>query len=565
MDTLGTFGRFGWLFLFLGCTSDLPEEPMTVPVEEVSSSEYGNFAPDHVVQISLSMDPDDYDTLRNESQNFVTTFACDQMDGPIGMDYTEFQASITMDGESLPLIRVRKKGLLGSQSTIKPSFSINLDEYVDGAELFGTDNLTLNNGVQDPSLIRQCLTYGLFEKAGLPAPRCNFARVSMNGEDLGIYVHVEPVKKSFLRDHFGSDEGDLYEGTLSDFGEEWVFSFDPDTDETDLEMAGIRELYEALDSDTPVLEALEPFLDIEQFLSFWAMETLTGHWDGYAGNRNNYFVYDHPESDQFVFIPWGADATLTSFRDESGQSVAWVPSSAILAIEFLKDDEASERFEARVLELLEEVWIEEEIQEEIDRMEALLATEIEIDAELEDGLDSVRDYVEELRDLIPDALPGQADEPTSPYCLGEMGSVSTRFETTWDSVNSSPNWLTTGSADLIVDWEGTPLETAQTGAVAGVSDGYGILAVMGLLNEDDGSYLLPYMWFDSERLLQGESMDFDEVLLGGNLYYTDDSIGYFIQAAYMGGGSLSFDVLETTTGGTVSGSLETWLYTWQEL
>ena len=565
MDTLGTFGRFGWLFLFLGCTSDLPEEPMTVPVEEVSSSEYGNFAPDHVVQISLSMDPDDYDTLRNESQNFVTTFACDQMDGPIGMDYTEFQASITMDGESLPLIRVRKKGLLGSQSTIKPSFSINLDEYVDGAELFGTDNLTLNNGVQDPSLIRQCLTYGLFEKAGLPAPRCNFARVSMNGEDLGIYVHVEPVKKSFLRDHFGSDEGDLYEGTLSDFGEEWVFSFDPDTDETDLEMAGIRELYEALDSDTPVLEALEPFLDIEQFLSFWAMETLTGHWDGYAGNRNNYFVYDHPESDQFVFIPWGADATLTSFRDESGQSVAWVPSSAILAIEFLKDDEASERFEARVLELLEEVWIEEEIQEEIDRMEALLATEIEIDAELEDGLDSVRDYVEELRDLIADALPGQAEELTSPYCLGEMGSVSTRFETTWDSVNSSPNWLTTGSADLIVDWEGTSLETAQTGAVAGVSDGYGILAVMGLLNEDDGSYLLPYMWFDSERLLQGESMDFDEVLLGGNLYYTDDSIGYFVQAAYMGGGSLSFDVLETTTGGTVSGSLDTWLYTWQEL
>ena len=42
----------------------------------------------------------------------------------------------------------------------------------------------------------------MFEKAGLPAPRCNFARVSMNGEDLGIYVHVEPVKKAFLRDNF---------------------------------------------------------------------------------------------------------------------------------------------------------------------------------------------------------------------------------------------------------------------------------------------------------------------------------------------------------------------------
>ena len=229
----------GFSATFIGCKEPLDEDPIIE--EEEESTSYGNFDPDHVVQIALTMDEDDWEDLRFESQNFVTALGGDCMSEPIGMNYTEFEAGITMDGESIPSIRIRKKGLIGSQSTTKPSFSINLDEYIDGAELFGTDNLTLNNGVQDPSLIRQCLTYDLFARAGVPASRCNFARVSMNGQDLGIYVHVEPVKRSMLRDHFGDDSGDLYEGSLSDFRTGWQQTFDPDTSSTDEEFGGIVE------------------------------------------------------------------------------------------------------------------------------------------------------------------------------------------------------------------------------------------------------------------------------------------------------------------------------------
>ena len=109
------------------------------------------------------------------------------------------------------------------------------------------------------------------------------------------------------------------------------------------------------------------------------------------------------------------------------------------------------------------------------------------------------------------------------------------------------------------------METSQTGAVAGETDGYGILGVMGLLDADDGSYLLPYMWFEPARLEEDTALDVDEVLLGGNLYYMDDSIGYFTQAAYMGGGTIEFDSLDRTEGGTVRGTLETQLYNWREL
>ena len=39
-----------------------------------------------------------------------------------------------------------------------------------------------------------------------------------------------------------------------------------------------------------------------------------GHWDGYAGDRNNYHFYREPDG-RFVFIPWGTDDTF-HLRDD---------------------------------------------------------------------------------------------------------------------------------------------------------------------------------------------------------------------------------------------------------
>ena len=61
-------------------------------------------------------------------------------------------------------------------------------------------------------------------------------------------------------------------------------------------------------------------------------------------------------------------------------------------------------------------------------------------------------------------------------------------------------------------------------------------------------------------------MDFDQAMLGANLYYTDASLGYeWVQAAYMGGGTIEFSTLEMESGGTVHGWIESYLYNWQEL
>ena len=48
-------------------------------------------------------------------------------------------------------------------------------------------------------------------------------------------------------------------------------------------------------------------VDLPAYARFWAMEVVTDHWDGYANNQNNFFIYHDPSTDKMSFIPWGID------------------------------------------------------------------------------------------------------------------------------------------------------------------------------------------------------------------------------------------------------------------
>ena len=60
-------------------------------------------------------------------------------------------------------------------------------------------------------------------------------------------------------------------------------------------------------------QELGSVLDIDSFIRFWALETITAHTDGYTSNSNNSFVYLDPEREnKAVFIPWGPDDALSA-------------------------------------------------------------------------------------------------------------------------------------------------------------------------------------------------------------------------------------------------------------
>ena len=189
----------------------------------------------------------------------------------------------------------------------KAAFKLKLGHSVDGQRLLGLKTLTLNNMVQDASMVRELLAYEAFRAAGVAAPRTGYAYLRVNGDDYGVYLNVETPDDVFLPAWFAST-GHLYEGELVDLAPGAIDRFSveegDESDLTDLEalIAGVN------DSAGGWSERIAPLADLDQMTRMWAVEKYLGHWDGYVGARHNYFLHSDT-SGRFSMLPWGTDQT----------------------------------------------------------------------------------------------------------------------------------------------------------------------------------------------------------------------------------------------------------------
>ena len=394
------------------------------------------------------------------------------------------------------------------------------------------ERMTLNNSIQDPSLINTCLAYQIFAAAGLPSSRCNFATVSVNGKDLGLYVHVEEIKPPFLARHFDSAEGNLYEGTISDFTLTHRGTFEKKTNEDAGDWSDIDAVVAALQDPTEAgWEALAAVVDLDRFLAFWATEVLVGHWDGYTGDRNNYHFYREPDG-PFLFIPWGVDDVFHLKDDPNPFDNISDPPPSVLALSAIPNrlyntPKWRAKYAIRLKELLNIVWNEEELLANVDQMAAIVQRyslpEVR-DAAAADT-ERVRQFVlkrkaEILDDLTPEPpdwpAPEEAAVATAEFEPGgtpASGVFEVKFQTVWGS-SQSDNPLAEGRVYELNedgDWvvtEGDAGATAgpaspQEAADIGVEDA-ALITVMGLY--PDFTIQGFTLWLPVERLSSGAKL-----------------------------------------------------------
>ena len=437
------------------------------------------FALDRVLNIEIEIAPEDWDTLRHQTRTFEDLMAEIEEYGlsrPFANIYTWFSGAVTVDGEAYSNVGVRKKGFLGSQSDTKPALKLRFDKYVDDQSLGGIiERMTLNNSIQDASMVNTCLAYQIFAAAGTPSPRCNFATVTVNGKNLGLYVHVEEIKKPFLARHFNSAEGNLYEGTVSDFTLVYRGTFEKKTNEDADDWSDIDAVVAALqDPSEAGLEALAKSVDLDRFLSFWATEVLVGHWDGYTGDRNNYQFYREPDG-PFVFIPWGVDDTFHLRDDPNPFDNISNPPPSVLALTSIpnrlyNNADWRAKYIVRLNELLDTVWNEEELLASVDQLGAIVQQHAlpEAKAAAAEDTSRVQKFILKRRgEILADITPEPPDwpEPEEVAAAGESGSLELSFETAWGS-NQNPNPLAEGEiAYLALDGAEQPLD--NIGIIAG--------------------------------------------------------------------------------------------------
>ena len=131
--------------------------------------------------------------------------------------------SVVIDGEAFRNVGIRGKGntslsSVASMDSDRYSFKIEFDQYDSTKTYYGLDKLSLNNLIQDNTMMKDYLVYQMMNEFGVAAPLSSFVYITVNGEDWGLYLAVEAVEESFLQRNYGSNYGELYKPDSMNMG-----------------------------------------------------------------------------------------------------------------------------------------------------------------------------------------------------------------------------------------------------------------------------------------------------------------------------------------------------------
>lgn len=260
-------------------------------------------------------------TIHTVNLNFTQTSYWDSLIAGYSAD-VYIKCNIVIDGTSLPTSGVKFKGNSSyNNPSQKKSFKLDFNNWVAGQDIDGLKKLNLNNGFKDPTFMREKIMLDFCNRAGIPAPRCTYAKVYLNNTYWGLYTMVEEVNKDFLNDRFFDDKGNLFKGDPS--GDlKWLGSsvstytakYELKTNETANNWTDLVYFINKI-NNSPVSyqDSLNKVLQVTPFLRSWAASNIFANLDSYIGSGHNYFVYHDSLTDKFNWITWDVNEAFGNF------------------------------------------------------------------------------------------------------------------------------------------------------------------------------------------------------------------------------------------------------------
>lgn len=411
------------------------------------------FPTDRVIDVQITISQEDWDTIRFQSRDFMTALSASRQFAPMESPYSYVEAKVSIDGVVFPKVGLRKKGFIGSLSHTRPSLKIKLNHVDKAGEIEGLTNLTLNNNKQDTNLMSQFMGYALFNAIGSPAPRCAYAKVTVNSKNLGIYSHVETIRQPLLKRAFGNSNGTLYEGTVVDFYKDWENSFEHKRGDDTQGRAQINALINLLADPKTTETDIGELVDLEAFYKFWAAESLVGFWDGYSGNKNNFFAYLNPEDNKFYFIPWGMDSVFTKmskleFMNDPRAPIS-VKTQGLIAYKLYQFESGRQQYRKVLTEILDKHWNTAELLAALDKIAVMVEPHLvpaqrvieeewsrggrwgepkpTFESELAAARDFIRNRKDDIETEIADGMPVWRKRPDPPFAIPEDGDFAKGF------------------------------------------------------------------------------------------------------------------------------------------
>jgi hypothetical protein len=229
-------------------------------------------------------------------------------------------AKLVYDGRAYGPIGVNLKGTQSFEPIdAKPAFRVHADQFVDGARFFGIKELYLNNMSTDLSMMHERLAYwSIRQVGGVPASRANHAVVTMNGQLLGLYAHLEEPRSQMLSRFFMDSSGPLYTIHYADFAPMYLSGFEPQSGPDDRTLINALTQALALKPATTAIASAATYANLHEFARYWALMVILGHWGAwpYAATGEpvgaNAGTYADPMTSQLYFVPEGIDDSFAT-------------------------------------------------------------------------------------------------------------------------------------------------------------------------------------------------------------------------------------------------------------
>lgn len=298
-----------WVALLCFAVAALPAAAIAAPLPDPAAPMY---RPETMVEIDLDIPPASVQALEEEEDHGDYHPAEFSLSTPAG-------TPAGVEATSTPLkVEVRLKGHFNSSFrplTEKAAFKLKFNKT---ERYLGLKKMTLNNMVEDPSMIHETLAYSLYRATGVPASHTGYAYLRVNGEDYGVYLNIETLDDLAMEKRFEGafdDPQHLYEGESgTDVLPGEAFEFEADEGD-EAERSDLEELIAAVNSEAGPkwLPQVTTVADLREMTRMWAVDKYAGFWDGYAGQEgasqpNNYYLYSDPLG-VFQMFPWGTDET----------------------------------------------------------------------------------------------------------------------------------------------------------------------------------------------------------------------------------------------------------------
>ena len=240
-------------------------------------------------------------------------------------DNDRILADLIIDGENYDSVGVRYKGFSSvSVDRIKNPFNIKLDYVIGGQDHKGVDKLKLSNVIQDPSFIREVLTYEIAANY-LPSAKANYVNLYVNDTLWGLYTNVQAINKAFLNDHFGNKYNPFFKCNPENLniqigGENSNLSNTHGTDSVDYypfyalkSDYGWGDLYSLIDTLNNVSDSINHVLNVDRALWMHALNYSMINFDSYIGYGQNYYLYKD-QANQWNPIIWDLNMSFGGFR-----------------------------------------------------------------------------------------------------------------------------------------------------------------------------------------------------------------------------------------------------------